>query len=118
MIPPATAPSPLPPPAPPTTLRPRHHRRMNKTPAVIGALAVFTVAGVALHTMTSSASYRNAANAIIKPQNPGNAGDVIARAPPTVDIPADLPKPAPAPAYLPRAQAPAPAPVVNGPLDP
>jgi type IV secretion system protein TrbI len=111
MIPPTP-----PTPAPPTVLRPRHHRRMNKTPAAIGALAVFTVAGVALHTMTSSASYRNAANAIIKPQNPGNAGDVIARAPPTVDIPADLPKPSPAPAYLP--QAPAPAPVVNKPLDP
>jgi type IV secretion system protein VirB10 len=91
---------------------------MNRMPAVIVALTVFTVAGAALYTMTSSASYRNGSNAIIKPQNPGNAGDVIARAPPTVDIPADLPKPpqAPAPIYLPPA--PGSAPAVNRPLDP
>jgi type IV secretion system protein VirB10 len=65
---------------------------MNKTPAVIGSLAVFTVLGVALYTMTSSASYQNAANAIIKPQQPGNSLDTISRAPPTVDIPAWVPK--------------------------
>ncbi|MGF7213162.1 type IV secretion system protein VirB10 [Skermanella aerolata] len=115
-----TAVSPAPPPAPPppTALRARYRRRMNRMPAVIGAMAVFTVAGAALYTMTSSASYRNGSNALIKPQNPGNAGDVIARAPPTVDIPADLPKPpqAPAPIYLPPASASAPA--VNQPLDP
>ena len=65
---------------------------MNKAPAVIGSMAVFTVLGVALYTMSSSASYQNAANATIKPQQPASSLDTISRAPPTVDIPAWVPK--------------------------
>jgi type IV secretion system protein TrbI len=116
---PPTVPPPLPP-AAPTSLRPqRRQRRMNKTPAIIGASAVLIVTGVAIYTMTSSAAYQGGANALIKPQVPGNAQEVIARAPPTDSILANLPKPPqpPQPTYFAPAPAQA-APAPAKPLDP
>jgi type IV secretory pathway VirB10-like protein len=84
-------------------------RRLNRLPAVIGAAAFLLVVGVAVHTMLRTAADRDAASAVVPPECPGSAAEVIARAPPTFDIPPDFPQPA-----APAAAQPAPA----APVDP
>lgn len=108
------------PPAAPTKLKARKVRRINKLPAVIGGSTVLLVCGVAVYTMVTAGASMGAADAIIKPQSPASSSEVIARAPPTTDIPADLPKPPVAPAvpYAPPQQVAAAPPPDPKPLDP